>query len=227
MVKTNQKKFNKISKEKLDPASLQATSQNPPHYSKTVYQNNLNIIPSTPSKSFCSKCSVSRCVCIQLLIFLGLLVLAAIIIPILVIILDTQASPCARTYSQSFTTGITQAAQCTAWQQFTTGLTCISYSKMRIYGSNDATGITVSDPNVVTALAVALRYNTTLALTHNGISWRVWQCSSGYEITSSGSACSCTVGYTIRPCPWVNGWWGGVQTTSCSAASQTLSLYFE
>ena len=99
---------------------------------------------------------------------------------------------------------------------------------MRIYGSNDPVGITVTDPNTVTALAIALRYNTTMALTYNGVPWRVWPCSSGYEITSSGSACSCTTGYyTIRPCPWINGYWGGIASVSCNAASQTMSLSFE
>ncbi|CAF1200233.1 unnamed protein product [Adineta ricciae] len=223
------KKSTRVNNNKIDPASSQTGSHPLPHHTQVDHQDNFKNIPSTSSKSG-SKCSVSRCLCIQLLVLLGLLVLTAIIIPIVVLILENQSStsPCAVTYSQSFTAFTTQAAQCTAWQQFAASLTCTSYSKMRIYGSNDPVGITVTDPNTVTALAVALRYNTAMALTYNGIAWRIWPCSSGYEITSSGSACSCTTGYyTIRPCPWINGYWGGIASASCNAASQTMSLSFE
>ncbi|CAF1436687.1 unnamed protein product [Adineta ricciae] len=229
MINASKKSTQKANK-KLGPSSfLQNSFQHSSYNSQIISQNSLQSIPSASSK-FCSRWSVPRCVCIQLLVVLGMLVLAAIIIPIVVLVLDNRSSssPCAVTYSQSFTAFTTQAAQCTAWQQFAASLTCTSYSKMRIYGSNDPVGITVTDPNTVTALAIALRYNTTMALTYNGIPWRVWPCSSGYEITSSGSTCSCTTGYyTIRPCPWVSGYWGGIASASCNAASQTMSLSFE
>ncbi|CAF1441160.1 unnamed protein product [Adineta ricciae] len=213
---------------RLQRSRARCGSQHPPLHSQVVYQDNVKNISPMSSKS-ASRCSTSRCLCIQLLVLLALLVLAAVIIPIVVLILENQSStsPCAVTYFQSFTAFTTQTAQCTAWQQFAASLTCTSYSKMRIYGSNDPIGITVTDPNTVTALAVALRYNTTIVINNNGITWRVWPCSSGYEITSSGCSCCCTTGYyTIRPCPWINGYWGGIASASCNAASQTMSLSF-
>ncbi|UJR11024.1 hypothetical protein I4U23_015208 [Adineta vaga] len=133
---------------------------------------------------------------------------------------------CAKTYSDSFTNGVTLASQCAAWQAFTSSLTCSSYSKMRLYGSNDPTGITVTDAATVTALAVALRYNTTIIAPSNGVQWRVWPCSGGYEISSTGTACSNPIGYVIRPC-WPNGYWGGIMTANYPGPTQTMSISFE
>ncbi|UJR07316.1 hypothetical protein I4U23_011603 [Adineta vaga] len=202
---------------KSSSSSSKTTSKIPPKQLEIGNQNHV----STPK----SRCSVSRCVCIQLLVLLCLLVLAAIIIPIIVIVLDTRTNSCATTYSDSFTTGVTATTQCTNWRIFTTGLTCTSYSKMRIYGSNDPTGITITDASAVTALAVALRYNTTLIVRYNGINWRVGTDWSGYEITSTG-AHTCSAGYTIRPCAG-NVHWGGMNGATCNPTSQTLSISFE
>ncbi|CAF0796005.1 unnamed protein product [Adineta steineri] len=132
---------------------------------------------------------------------------------------------CATTYSQSFTYGTTPTSQCTAWITFAAGLTCTSYSSLRIYGSNDPTGITISDSYVVTAIAVALRANTTYSATSNGYTWIVGVCGSGYEITATGTLCTCNTGYTLRPC-FGGSNWGGIMGTTCGAATQTLSLDF-
>ncbi|CAF4171149.1 unnamed protein product, partial [Adineta steineri] len=132
---------------------------------------------------------------------------------------------CATTYSQSFTNGVTPTSQCTAWITFAAGLTCTSYSSLRIYGSNDPTGITITDSYVVTAIAVALRANTTYSATSNGYTLIVGVCGSGYEITATGSLCTCTSGYTLRPC-FGGSSWGGIMGTTCSAGTQTLSLDF-
>ncbi|CAF1112370.1 unnamed protein product [Adineta ricciae] len=173
-----------------------------------------------------SQCSVSRLICTQLLILLALLVVAAITIPIIVLILDNRSAPCSSTYSDTFTNGVTPtAAQCANWQQFKTSLTCSSYSKMRFYGSKDLVGVTVSDPSVVTALVVALKYNTTVTTLSNGVYWRVGVCSSGFEISANGF-CACAANYALRPCH-SNSDWGGIGSPTCSSATQTLSLYFE
>ncbi|UJR07317.1 hypothetical protein I4U23_011604 [Adineta vaga] len=204
---------------KSSSSSSKTTSKIPPKQLEIGNQNHV----STPK----SRCSVSRCVCIQLLVLLCLLVLAAIIIPIIVIVLDTRTNSCATTYSDSFTTGVTATTQCTNWRIFTTGLTCTSYSKMRIYGSNDPTGITITDTTVVTALAIGLRYNTSSIISPlNGINWRVGSCGSGYEITSLGTCICSSTGYTIRPCHG-NPSWGAIAGASCSGPTQTMSISFE
>ncbi|CAF1300819.1 unnamed protein product [Adineta ricciae] len=196
-------------------SSSKTTSQTAPKQLKIQKQN--------PQKS---KCTVSRCVCIQLIFLLALVLLAAIIIPVIVIVLANSGSnSCAKTYSDSFTSGVTATTQCTSWRSFTTGLTCTTYSKMRIYGSNDPTGITIADVSTVTALAVALKYNTTLIARYNGINWRVGPDWSGYEITSTGGH-TCSTGYTVRPCAG-NLHWGGIAGATCSPLSQTLSISFE
>ncbi|CAF0768643.1 unnamed protein product [Adineta steineri] len=217
----------KISDEKLDRFSFVRAYHTPPQQSRTTTQDQIKNVSSGSSETK-SKCSVSRCVGLELLILLLLLVLAALIIPIVVIILDTRSSPCSTTYSQTFTSGVTPTDQCTAWRVFTTGLTCSSYSLMQMYGSNDLVGITVTDSSVVTSLALALRYNSTLGVTYNGITWQVGQCSSGtsYVITATGILCNCASGYTMRPCHGDSNW-GGMAGSTCGAGTQAMSLHFE
>ncbi|CAF0837402.1 unnamed protein product [Adineta steineri] len=139
-------------------------------------------------------------------------------------LLNLKYKDCATTYSQSFTNGVTPTTQCTAWITFAAGLTCTSYSSLRIYGSNDPTGITITDSYVATAIAVALRANTTYSATANGYTWIVGACG-GNEITATGTLCTCNTGYTLRPC-FSGSNWGGIMGTTCGAATQTLSLDF-
>ncbi|CAF1491590.1 unnamed protein product [Adineta steineri] len=212
----------KTSDQKLDRFSFVRAHQTPPQQSRTTTQDQIKNVSSVTSATK-SKCSVSRCVGLELLILLFLLVLAALIIPIVVIILA-----CSTTYSQTFTGGVTPTTQCTAFRVFTTGLTCSSYSLMQMYGSNDPVGITVTDSSVVTSLALALRYNNTFGIIYNGVTWKVGVCgpSNSYEITATGSLCPCTAGYTMRPCHG-DPTWGGIASTTCGPATQTMSLHFE
>ncbi|CAF1599231.1 unnamed protein product, partial [Adineta ricciae] len=163
-----------------------------------------------------SKCTIRRCICLQLLILLGLLTLAALIIPIVVLVYGNDTF----TYTAFPTT-----AQCSNWQTFTSTLTCRSYSKMHIYGSNDQTGAVLTDSFVVTALAAALRYNGSITINSNGAIWSVGSCWGGYGIGSTGS-CNCGNGYAVRPCVTSTYYWGGTAGTICNAQSQTLSISF-
>jgi hypothetical protein len=46
-----------------------------------------------------------------------------------------------------------------------------------------------------------------------------------WELTADNAACNCTnPGYNIRPCINTNGDWGGIDTKTCGAPSQTLSV---
>ncbi|CAF1045453.1 unnamed protein product [Adineta steineri] len=228
----------KISGEKLDRFSFVRAYHTPPQQSRTTTQDQIKNVPSGSSATK-SKCSVSRCIGLELLILLLLLVLAALIIPIVVVVLAlrlgleyidanyTRSSPCSVTYSQTLTYGVAPTTQCTAWSAFATSLTCSSYSLMRMYGSNDPTGITVDSSSVATALALALRYNFTYGTTYNGLTWKVGACGPGsYEISATGTICSCPTGYTIRPCIGSSSW-GGINSATCGAATQIVSLHFE
>ncbi len=105
-------------------------------------------------------------------------------------------------------------------------MTCTTYTKVHIYGSVDPTGITLTDSSVVTAVATALRTSATYTGISNGYTIKVGSCGGGYEITSSGSVCSCNAGYTIRPCRG-GSYWGAIDgSTSCNAPTQTMSLVF-
>jgi hypothetical protein len=59
----------------------------------------------------------------------------------------------------------------------------------------------------------------------NGRTWTVGTCGSGIEL-SANTNCQCvTPGYTARPCIGQgNDNWGGVNTATCSAPSQTIEV---
>ena len=104
-------------------------------------------------------------------------------------------------------------------------LNCSSYSTLRIYGTNDPTGLTITSSVVATAIATALRTNTAYTGTSNGFTWAVGPCGGNpYEITSTGLICTCSTGYTMRPCLG-GASWGGINGVTCSGATQTMSLY--
>ncbi len=106
-------------------------------------------------------------------------------------------------------------------------MTCTTYTKLHIYGSKDATGITLTDSSVVTAVATALRTSATYTGISNGYTIKVGLCVSGaYEITSSGSVCTCNAGYTLRPCRGNQDWGGIDAATTCSPPTQTMSVVF-
>ena len=97
---------------------------------------------------------------------------------------------------------------------------------MKISGSNDPTGITLTNAAYILGIATALRTNTAYGpVSSNGYSWAVGGCGSGPELTATGSICSCNTGYTVRPCIG-NLNWGAVNAYTCSAGSQTLTVTF-
>ncbi|CAF2625521.1 unnamed protein product [Rotaria sp. Silwood2] len=132
-----------------------------------------------------------------------------------------------QTYSSSFTSGVAPtSAQCTAWGTFRTSLTCSSYTLLQFYGSASSSGLNVTDSTVVNGIAAALlNYSTYGPITSNGYSWAVDVCAGSVELTVGGT-CTCSATYAIRACI-TNGNWGGISGTStCSQASQTITVKF-
>ena len=130
------------------------------------------------------------------------------------------------TYSQTFTSGATPSAQCTAWTTFASALPLRTYTSMTLRGSLDMTGVSVTTPAVISGIVLALRTSTAYGpVTSNGRSWAVGLCGSGYEVSANGAACACSTGYDIRPCIG-NSNFGGINGASCSAATQTIILSF-
>ena len=129
------------------------------------------------------------------------------------------------TYSESFTTLQVATAQCIDWNTWRAGLTG-TYTSVTLSGSNDPTGRTCTGSGANT-LCQALHNGTTVSsLSCGGYTWNVDFCSGmTWELTADNAACNCTnPGYNIRPCINTNGDWGGINTKTCGAPSQTLSV---
>ncbi len=127
-------------------------------------------------------------------------------------------------YSQAFTTGATPVAQCTAWNTFRTSLTG-TYSTVTLSGSNDLVGRSCTGSGANT-ICQALRNGTALtSFVCGAYTWNVGTCGNGMELSAQAGNCTCisSASYTVRPC--INNLnWGGVNTTNCGAASQTLTV---
>jgi len=82
------------------------------------------------------------------------------------------------------------------------------------------------EPNQI---ATALKNGTALTVTcPGGVTWYVDTCGPGVELTVGGPTCSCTgpAAHTVRPCMGTADW-GGVNTNSCNAPSQTVTVIFQ
>lgn len=133
------------------------------------------------------------------------------------------------TYTSSFSSGVTPSSQCTTWLSFVSQLTG-SYTTLTISGSNDPTGITLTNSAMVAAIASALRNGNSYGPTSsNGYSWAVGPCavSGSYnELTATGTVCGCNTGYTARPCIG-NTNWGGVNSATCGGPTQSITVTFQ
>jgi hypothetical protein len=102
-----------------------------------------------------------------------------------------------------------------------------AYTTLKIEGSANPTGITLTNPTYVNAIANAIKNNVAYGpVSSNGYSWEVGSCGGGYELTATGSICACSTGYTVRPCIG-NQNWGGINGVTCNAGSQTLIVVFQ
>ena len=133
------------------------------------------------------------------------------------------------TYSESFTGNTvysSSSGQYINWSTFIGQLTPRSYLSVTIKGSNDATGVSVTDATVATAIASALYSNTPNSWLSGGRTWAVGTCGSGLELSASGAVCNCVnPGYIVRP-QIGNENWGGINGLTCAAGSQTLTVVF-
>lgn len=132
-------------------------------------------------------------------------------------------------YCQAFTSAVGAISQCSAWASFVAQLTVRPYTALKLLGSNDPIGVTLTDPTIVASIAAALRTSTLYGpVSSNGRSWKVGPCGSGYELSANGDTCQCSAGYILRPCIGSsNANWGGINGVTCSAATQTITLVFQ
>lgn len=136
------------------------------------------------------------------------------------------------TFSQTFTNGVSPTAAIeTAWTTFRSQLTG-TYTTMSL-SNNLGHSIIVIDP-LVQNIANALRTATTgtdTVVTIGANSWRIAHgCVAGTVTATSiylttGSLCSCSGTYTLRPMI-KNLNWGGLNGSSCNQPTQTITLTF-
>jgi hypothetical protein len=129
-------------------------------------------------------------------------------------------------YEQPFSTGnvSTNSNQCRAWNTFTSQLQG-TFNFVRLYGSRSQQGVSCTGAGANT-LCNALRTQSTVSVSCNGLQWSVRNCGDGYGISadpSEANACSCSTNYTVRPCIG-NDNWGGINSSACDSSTQTLAV---
>jgi len=131
-------------------------------------------------------------------------------------------------YSESFPLGTVRTTdpQCVNWISWMATLDATGCTSIVVSGSNDTTGVSCTDPTVVQAIATALRTGATGTWTCDGHTWYTDNCGSYLELVASGDDCYCSdPGHILRPCINNNNW-GGVNTDTCAAPAQTMTVAF-
>jgi hypothetical protein len=132
------------------------------------------------------------------------------------------------TFTASFTNGATSTSQCTAWNTFRTKLTG-TYSTITMSGTDDTGGVTCTGADANTLCQGLHNGVAVAALTCGGHTWEIGiSCgSTSSELSADGTLCACeTTGFDVRPCIG-NDNWGGVDTATCDAPTQTMTVTCE
>ena len=134
------------------------------------------------------------------------------------------------TFSQTFTNGVAPTTTIeTAWNTFRASLTG-TYTTFRFFSNLNA-GVTVTDAIKVQTLANSLRTATVTNQTIGAVTWYVGTgCGTpkiGGVAVEFSNVGSCNGGSTYALRPMINNLnWGGVNGTTVSAPTQTITLTF-
>ncbi len=125
-----------------------------------------------------------------------------------------------QSFSEPFTFNVAPtAAQCTHWNNWRAALNA-NYTTITISGPS---GTATCNGATANQLCHALATGQTVSLACNARTWNVGTCGNGVEL-STNSTCICdNPGFSVRPCIG-NQNWGGANTATCSAQSQTLTV---
>jgi hypothetical protein len=132
-------------------------------------------------------------------------------------------------YSENFVQFAPAPAQCDSWKDFVSNqLTLRTYNRVTLSGTFNPGGFTCNDPSVATLICTALHTGGFV----NGLFcgsrfWFVNQCGGAPEVNLDGSICSCNTFFGADVRPSAGSSWGGVNTETCNAPSQNLSLVCE
>jgi slime mold repeat-containing protein len=130
-------------------------------------------------------------------------------------------------FSENFIQFQSAPAQCDSWNNFLGNqLVDGSYGSVSLSGSFDTTGVTCSDPAAATQICQALHHGSFASVSCGGHTWNIGQCG-GTELSVDFSVCFCTSGGSpdVRPCTGAE--WGGVNTETCDAPSQNITVVCE
>jgi hypothetical protein len=130
-------------------------------------------------------------------------------------------------FSQDFFQFQSAPAQCTSWNDFLSNqLVNGSYSSVAMNGTFDHTGVRCSDPAAATRICQALHQGNFASVFCSGHVWNIGQCN-GTELSIDTGTCSCSFGasYDVRPCTGSS--WGGVNTETCGAPNQNITVVCE
>ncbi len=132
--------------------------------------------------------------------------------------------PPAVTWTGMFTQGQSNQNACNDWNTWRASILPGPYNTITIKGSNDNVGVSCTGAGAQ-QLCQALKNNQAININCNNRTWATGTCGSGIELTSSAGVCQCNTGYTARPCIGNgNPNWGGVNTTTCSGPTQTITV---
>jgi hypothetical protein len=120
-------------------------------------------------------------------------------------------------------------AQCDRWNDFLFNeLADGNYSNVTMNGTFDPTGVTCSDPAAATQICQAMHHGSFASVSCDGHVWNVGDCAGTTELSVDASVCFCEFQVrTVRPCVGFGGDWGGVNTNTCGAPDQTMTVACE
>ena len=128
-------------------------------------------------------------------------------------------------FSELFTQFQDTTAQCNSWNNFLfSQLVNGSYGSVTMSGTFDPTGITCTDRAAATQICQALHHGNFTSVFCDGHLWNTGQCG-GAEVSIDTGVCLCSPSpsHTMRPCIGFDEW-GGVNTETCFAPTQTMSV---
>lgn len=135
-------------------------------------------------------------------------------------------------FSQPFVQGqAPNASVLAAWNSFKSQLTPHPYTSLKVSGSNNPTGVTLTDTAAIANIAQAMNTMTPYSVTTGGNTWTVGinACGSGVLLAVNAPNCNCDGAagnlYLFRPEIGSSNW-GGINTPTCNGPSQTMNIDF-
>jgi hypothetical protein len=132
-------------------------------------------------------------------------------------------------FSEDFVFSDTPFEQCDRWNAYLLHqLDFNPYQSITVSGTFDPVGVTCTDPGAASDICHVLHDDITfpVSIVCDGHTWNVGLCGVGVELTVDTLPCACNTGRVVRPCIG-NPNWGGVNTETCGAPSQSITVVCE